>query len=95
MVRLIAASLRAVGAGEEGEEAILLRLEGERPAPLSPAAPEGLILWDVDCGISFLPLPLGGRREAFLVRLREHHALLERVVRDLERTPKVSPDQGP
>jgi tRNA pseudouridine38-40 synthase len=95
MVRLMAASLRRIGEGEEGEEAILLRLEGERPFPLSPAPPDGLILWDVDCGISFLPLPVGGRRGAFLVQLREHHAVLERVVRDLEGVPKAATDQGP
>jgi len=84
MVRLMAACLRRIGEGEEGEEAIILRLEGERISPLSPAPPDGLILWDVDCGIPFLPLPVEGRRLALLVRLREHHAALERVVRDLK-----------
>lgn len=83
MVRLMAACLRRIGEGDEGEEAVIQRLEGERLSPLSPAPPDGLILWDVDCGIPFLPLPLEGRRLAILVRLREHHAVLERVVRDL------------
>jgi tRNA pseudouridine38-40 synthase len=83
MVRLMAAALRRIGEGEEGEEAISKRLEGERLSPLSPAPPDGLILWDVDCGISFLPLPVEGKRQALLVRLREHHAALERVVRDM------------
>jgi len=31
-----------------------------------------------------LPLPVQGRRLALLVRLRERHAALERVVRDLK-----------
>jgi tRNA pseudouridine38-40 synthase len=84
MVRLMAACLRRIGEGEEKEEAIVLRLEGERISPLSPAPPDGLILWDVDCGVPFVPLPVEGRRLAILIRLREHHAALERVVRDLE-----------
>ena len=92
MVRLMAASLRRIGEGEEGEEAIRLRLEGERLSPLSPAPPDGLILWDVDCGISFLPFPVEGRRRTFLVRLGEHHTALERVVRDLgEEGPPPDP----
>jgi len=83
MVRFMAASLRRIGEGEEDEKAISLRIEGERLSPLSPAPPDGLILWDVDCGISFLPVPVEGRRRTFLVRLGEHHTALERVVRDL------------
>ena len=93
MVRLMAASLRRIGEGEEGEEAIFLRLEGERPSPLSPAPPDGLILWDVDCGISFLPLPVGGRRRTFLVRLGEHHAVLNGWSATWE-CSKSAPDQG-
>jgi tRNA pseudouridine38-40 synthase len=91
MVRLMAASLRRIGEGTEGEEAIILRLEGERLSPLSPAPPDGLVLWDVNCGISFLPLPVEGKRQAILVRLREHHAALERVVRDLDGSPLTTP----
>jgi tRNA pseudouridine38-40 synthase len=84
MVRLMAACLRRIGEGEEKEEAIILRLEGERLSPLSPAPPDGLMLWDVDCGMPFIPLPVEGKRLAILMRLREHHAALERVVRDLK-----------
>ncbi len=79
----MAASLLRIGQGMEGEERIVLRLEGERCSPLSPLPPDGLILWDVHCGIAFSPLPVEGKRQAFLVRLHEHHAALERVVRDL------------
>jgi tRNA pseudouridine38-40 synthase len=83
MVRLMAASLRRIGEGDEREDSIVLRLLGERLSNLSPAPADGLILWDVNCGITFLPVPVEGRRQAFLMRLREHHAVLERVVRDL------------
>ena len=62
----------------------MLRLEGERLSPLSPLPPDGLILWEVNCGIAFTPLPVEGKRQAFLERLHEHHTALERVVRDLK-----------
>ncbi|MDD1709671.1 MAG: tRNA pseudouridine(38-40) synthase TruA [Methanoregulaceae archaeon] len=83
MVRLMAAALRRIGQGKEGEEGIVLRLEGERFSPLSPLPPNSLILWNVDCGISFHPLPVEGKRQVFLARLHEHHTALERVVHDL------------
>ncbi len=83
MVRLMAASLLRIGQGLEGEERIVQRLDGERNFPLSPLPPDGLILWEVNCGITFNPIPVEGKRQGFLARLREHHTALERVVRDL------------
>ncbi|KUG05733.1 trna pseudouridine synthase a [hydrocarbon metagenome] len=79
MVRLMAACLRRIGEGEEGEEDILRRLEGDRVAPLSPAPPWGLVLWDVDCGISFEPVPETGRSVGFVREQGEYHAVMARV----------------
>ncbi|MDD1661963.1 MAG: tRNA pseudouridine(38-40) synthase TruA, partial [Methanomicrobiales archaeon] len=66
MVRGMAGALLSVGTGdlnEKGVQALLDEPSGERHPP-APSA--GLILWEVDCGISFEPLPRSPRSSAFL-----------------------------
>lgn len=59
MVRYMASALRMVGSGEAGGDLIASRLHGDASARLSPAPPEGLVLWDVEYGFPFLPLEPG------------------------------------
>jgi len=84
MVRSMAGALLSVGTGEldeEGVKGLLACPAGERhpPAPSS-----GLILWEVDCGISFEPLPRSPRSSAFLNTVRTHHEVMARVTSLLE-----------
>ena len=79
MVRLMAACLQRIGEGEEDEGEILRRLEGDRGPPLSPAPPWGLVLWDVDCGITFDPVPDTGRSARFVQDEEEYHAVMAQV----------------
>jgi len=78
-VRCMATALWKIGHGvaEEGCIASLLENPAERAIPPAPA--EGLILWETDCGIPFLPMEQGGKSAAYLDHLRSHHALMERV----------------
>ncbi|NTV00648.1 MAG: tRNA pseudouridine(38-40) synthase TruA, partial [Methanoregulaceae archaeon] len=72
MVRYMAAALLLVGQGEWTADDIKTRLKEGRIRPLSPAPPGHLVLWDVDCGLTFSPLPAG--RSAGIVKgLREDH----------------------
>lgn len=79
MVRYMAAALALVGSGREDEDMIRQRLTGTSTSPLSPAPAEGLILWDVDCGLSWSPMPVDRRSRAHLERCRAHHAVMTRI----------------
>lgn len=83
-VRCMASALLRVGTGEQGEESILRYLNGEIDRPLSPAPAEGLVLWDTECGVNWLPLPQGDRSAGFMGHLSRHHALMEKVCRVLK-----------
>ncbi|HZD44277.1 MAG TPA: tRNA pseudouridine(38-40) synthase TruA [Methanomicrobiales archaeon] len=84
MVRCMTTVLQWVGAGLAKADLVTDLLEGrcdERPA----AAPaEGLILWDVEYDVPFLPLPQDRRSRAFLDATRRHHAVMERICQDLQ-----------
>jgi tRNA pseudouridine38-40 synthase len=78
MVRYMAAALLLVGLGEWTPDDIQERLKVGRTRPLSPAPPGHLVLWDVDCGLTFSPLPAG--RSAGIVKgLREDHLVMARI----------------
>jgi tRNA pseudouridine38-40 synthase len=65
MVRCMAWALMAVGRGEMAAadiDALLGDTDGTR---MPAAAPEGLVLWDVDCGVSFQEIVLHPRRKAY------------------------------
>ncbi|HON81977.1 MAG TPA: tRNA pseudouridine(38-40) synthase TruA [Methanoregulaceae archaeon] len=79
MVRYMASALLLVGGGKWDEGTIDRRLHGEETGPLSPAPPFGLILWEVDCGIAFEPLPGGGRSAQFVQEQGEYHAVMARI----------------
>lgn len=80
-VRSMATALLRVGEGEAEEESIDHLLTEEAEKPLQPAPAEGLILWDTDCGLSWIPLPAGERSTLLLEQLLRHHVLMENVCR--------------
>jgi tRNA pseudouridine38-40 synthase len=83
-VRCMASLLRAVGAGEADAAIVREHLE-ELDGPRAPAAPaDGLVLWSVDCGVDFEVLPRHPRSAVHLEEVRRHHALMERIARQLE-----------
>jgi tRNA pseudouridine38-40 synthase len=82
-VRCMATALLRVGYSESAEESVQRYLSGEPGKPLSPAPAEGLVLWDMDCGVNWSLLPEKGRSSTFMNHLRRHHALMEKVCRVL------------
>jgi tRNA pseudouridine38-40 synthase len=84
MVRGMAGALLAVGRGDLGEDGIRELLSGSPGERFPPVPSSGLILWDVDCGIDFEPLPRSPRSSAFLASVRGHHEVMARVLSILE-----------
>jgi tRNA pseudouridine38-40 synthase len=78
-VRCMAAALWQVGAGEAEEGLIPALLKQEAKKAIPPAPAEGLVLWETDCGIEFVPVPADKRSASYLEYLRRHYALMERV----------------
>jgi len=78
-VRYMAAALREVGTGRTDALEIKRRLNtGEKgKLPLAPAI--GLVLWRIDCGVSFSPMKRENRSVFFLDEVRNHHVVMERV----------------
>ncbi len=82
-VRRMAAALLSVGTGESSEDSIE---EGfatghiKRPC----AAPSfGLILWEVDCGIPFLPMECPPKASVNIACEEEHHAVMRKICEEL------------
>jgi tRNA pseudouridine38-40 synthase len=91
MVRYMAGALLQVGLGAWIPQEIELRLTGDAVSrPLSPAPPGHLVLWDVDCGMTFSPLPALGRSGDFLKDLRDDHTVMARICTLFEKD--LSPD---
>jgi len=80
-VRGIAAALLQVGEGENDEAFITALLEGEVKTALQPAPAEGLVLWETDCGIDWIPMPKPERSASYLDHVEHHHALMTHVCR--------------
>lgn len=73
MVRNMASSLLLVGSGTKTDEMIRSRLNGDRTGRISPAPPEGLVLWDIGSDVQFLPLGLDPRTGKDLMKRRLYH----------------------
>ncbi len=77
MVRCMVWALKACGRGEMEVADIEAMLDHPDGFRLYAAPPDGLVLWDVDCGVSFRELPLHPRKKAYwedhvrALRLRE------------------------
>jgi tRNA pseudouridine38-40 synthase len=80
-VRGIAAALLQVGEGENDETFITTLLDGEVKTSLHPAPAEGLVLWETDCGIDWIPMPKPVRSASHLDHVERHHALMTHVCR--------------
>ncbi len=85
MVRCIVTSLISVGKNElDTDELMALLTAAPGMRHLLPAPPEGLILWDIDCGITFTPLHSGrrmkdasGERVRFFETMKKVNDLLD------------------
>jgi len=84
MVRGMAGALLAVGEGKMEGDDIMYLLSGAQGDRLPPAPSDGLVLWEVDCGIGFEPVPRSPRSTAFLETVRGHHEVMTRVASILE-----------
>jgi len=79
MVRRMATVLEQVGNGESdvGEIERLLAEPAEQRVAAAP--PWGLILWDIDCDMTFTPLPIDGKSERYLASRLRYHAVMAGV----------------
>jgi tRNA pseudouridine38-40 synthase len=83
-VRCMASALLLVGNGDADEGSIARLLDSVAERPLQPAPAEGLILWDTDCGILWMPVTIDGQSGAFIDHLVRHHALMEKMCQVLK-----------
>jgi len=84
MVRGMAGALASVGQGQLGLEGIRELLDGSPGERFPPAPSSGLVLWEVGCGVGFLPVDRSPRSSAFLAAVRGHHEVMARVISLLE-----------
>jgi len=82
MVRYMASALLMIGTGEWDEDEIGKTLAGDKK-PIGPAPPGYLVLWDVDCGIEFVPITDIGRSMEFMYDLRTYHAVMAHICESL------------
>jgi tRNA pseudouridine38-40 synthase len=80
MVRGMATLLGEVGAGRANRNDIVRLLECRGSERVAAAPAEGLILWDVDCGIHFTSLPIGARHDRYLTEEYHRYLLLEELI---------------
>lgn len=85
MVRCMAAALLSIGTHEREPELIQRLLSGEcrRNPPAAPA--EGLVLWDVDCGVTFISIGADPRSRGWIEAARREATVRERIIGLLER----------
>ena len=76
MVRCMATALKQVGNGkiDRGDIALLLVCPAGERLPAAP--PEGLILWDIEYGFPFTPLPADERSRRYPVDRHRYHMLM-------------------
>lgn len=78
-VRCMATALLRIGNGDAGEDSIDDLLTATAARPLQPAPAEGLVLWDTDCNLRWIPLPAGERSSRLIGELICHHTLMAKV----------------
>jgi tRNA pseudouridine38-40 synthase len=79
MVRGMAGALLSAGQGGLDEGGIRELLGGSPGERFPPAPAQGLVLWEVDCGIAFTPLAQSPRSRSFLDTVRGHHEVMARI----------------
>jgi len=92
MVRYMASALLMIGKSEWEEDEIENCLAGDIKS-IGPAPPEYLVLWDVDCGFPFVPIPDIGRSMEFVHNLHTHHTLMARICESLIENGGENPSQ--
>ena len=80
MVRGIATSLERAGKGDMEIETIKSLLTEENGDRIPAAPPWALILWDVNCGLSFHPLKLNPKRKESFQALIKEAMLMQKVL---------------
>ena len=60
-VRCMAAALFSVGLGEQDADGIQSAAQRDDEPPDPPAPAEGLVLWDTECGLSWVPIEKSDR----------------------------------
>ena len=83
MVRCMAWALMAVGRGEMTAADIASMLDHPRGDRMPAAPPEGLVLWDVDCGITFKDIALDERTKAYWEDRLRGWMVREKIVGEL------------
>jgi tRNA pseudouridine38-40 synthase len=83
MVRCMAKALIACGKGEMTAADIESMLDNPAGDRLPAAAPEGLVLWDVDCGITFRTIALDRRKKVYWEDQMHALMLREKIVGEL------------
>jgi tRNA pseudouridine38-40 synthase len=91
MVRYMASALLLIGKGDWDESAIDECLAGGGTRSIGPAPPDYLVLWDVDCGISFVPIPDIGRSMEYVWDLHTHHTVMAQICESLIGDSEESP----
>jgi tRNA pseudouridine38-40 synthase len=82
MVRCIAYALLAVGKGMMSKFEIAERLQGTYTDHVSPAPPDGLILTDVACDLTWQYVKTDSRTYSFLEREKQLYMIMTEIVRD-------------
>lgn len=79
MVRGMVTTLLDVGRGTATETDVNRLLEGKCEQRVPPAPADGLVLWDVDCGIFFTPLSMAARQYQKLRALHHYYRVLGEI----------------
>ncbi len=86
-VRRMAAALLPVGQGLATERSIEEGFSSGFSIKTGAAPPAGLVLWEIDSGITFSALEAAPKARAHLRSEEEHHAVMRRVCAHLGRPP--------
>jgi tRNA pseudouridine38-40 synthase len=84
----MARAVQQVGDGEQDEDWIGGLLAQTTDKAIQPAPAEGLILWDIDCGVTWTSLLPADRSRTHLADLQRHHDLMCRVCHALDEEKK-------
>ncbi|MBN2734313.1 MAG: tRNA pseudouridine(38-40) synthase TruA [Methanomicrobiaceae archaeon] len=79
MVRCIAYTLDSVGRGVMDASDVSEALKNPSGKRFPAAPPEGLILWDVDCGIDFIPVDIHEKSILFTNDNLRYHSQLKKI----------------
>ena len=82
-VRSMAAVLEDIGSGCAEPECIIPLLESASQRPIQPSPAEGLVLWNIDCGICWMPVPEGKKSGAFIEARLRHYVTMEKICKVL------------